>query len=165
MFFYREIIYKYDLPREIHNEATGIQTNILIDEADIVGKGANAVISMFDFYINKINSDHVVLFADNCVDQNKNNAILHYLLWRVITKKKKEFTKENVDCQSLFVKIPNVSSPNGFNVAVPSKDPVTNVRYIEWYSWDSCLKQHFKSIPELTKYHHFTFHENGEMKK
>ena len=45
---------------------------------------------MLDFYLNKINSDNVVLFAENCVGQNKNNAILHYLLSREITKKKKE---------------------------------------------------------------------------
>lgn len=71
----------------IQDEATHIQTNILIDENDNVGKGANCVISMLDYYLDNITAKKIVLYSDNCVGQNKNNAVVHYLLWRVMTKK------------------------------------------------------------------------------
>lgn len=73
----------------ILNEATNVQTNFLIDEDDDAGKGANAVISMLDSYLKNSSAETLVLFADNCVGQNKNNAVIDYLLWRMITGKNK----------------------------------------------------------------------------
>ena len=58
----------------IHNEGTGVQHNFLVDEAQTIGKGANAI----------------VLFADNCVGRNKNNGLLQYLQGRVLTGLNKE---------------------------------------------------------------------------
>ena len=63
----------------IHNERTKVQHNILIDEADDIGKGANTVISCLDYYICENDSDILILFADNCRGQNKNNMMLQYL--------------------------------------------------------------------------------------
>lgn len=73
----------------INNETTHIQTNITIDEEDNVGKGANSVISMLHYYLSNNVTDNLVLFADNCTGQNKNNAVLHYLLWWVMKKMNK----------------------------------------------------------------------------
>ena len=66
----------------VHDERTEIQTNYLIGEADQVGKGANTVINLLDHYLETNPTEVVVLFADNCYGQNKNNALLHYLLQR-----------------------------------------------------------------------------------
>lgn len=47
----------------INNEGNGVQTNITIDEADLTGKGVNAVISMLHYYltIHKTKQCHVAL--------------------------------------------------------------------------------------------------------
>lgn len=73
----------------VNSEKTHVQTNSLVDEKYSTGKGANSTISMLHSYLTKNNFKNLVLFADNCVGQNKNNALLHYLLWRVVTEKMK----------------------------------------------------------------------------
>ena len=67
-------------------EAIPRQINYLIDEAVDVGKGANTVISLLHhfFETHGLGEKHVHLHADNCVGQNKNNTMMHYLAWRVI---------------------------------------------------------------------------------
>lgn len=172
----------------IHDEATGIQTNITIDEEDSVGKGGNAVISMLHFYLEKCPAKNIVLFSDNCVGQNKNNAVLHYLLWRILTSRnstislnflltghtkfspdrnfgilKAKYGKSIVDCQEDLIKVIQTSSPGGFNLAVPSKEPQTKIRNVFWGQWDVYLKQFFCPIVGLTKYHHFNFHIDGRI--
>ena len=61
------------------------QVNYLIDEADNVGKGANTTISPVHHFLEHhgMKVDHLLLHADNCVGQNKNNATIHHLCWRV----------------------------------------------------------------------------------
>ena len=71
------------------NDGKGQQVNYLIDEAQNPGKGADCVISLVDHYL-KMHSGKVkglYLHADNCTAQNKNNATMQYLLWRVMTGK------------------------------------------------------------------------------
>lgn len=172
----------------INNERTQVETNFLIDEQDKTGKGANAVISMVHYYLSNNKIENLVLFADNCVGQNKNNALLHYLLWRVMTEKNKtislnflltghtifspdrnfgilksKYAKSVVDCQEDLIEVVKTSSPNNFNLVVPSIDPTSNIRNVQWSEWDVCLKQYFKQISGLTKYHHFTFHKDGRI--
>lgn len=67
-------------------EATSIQVNYLIDEADYVGKGANATISLVHHYLQNhgLKEKDLLLHADNCVGQNKNNIVVQCLAWRVI---------------------------------------------------------------------------------
>ena len=63
------------------------QLNYLIDEACHTGKGANTIVSMLHHHFfaeHGLREAHVHLHADNCVGQNKNNTMLHYLLWRVM---------------------------------------------------------------------------------
>ena len=54
------------------------QINYLIDEASAVGKGANTVISLLHHFLHHHGLGEVTvgLHADNCTDQNKNNAML-----------------------------------------------------------------------------------------
>ena len=64
-------------------EALPRQVNYLIDEAVDMGKGANAVVSMLHHF--GLGERDVHLHADNCGGQNKNNIMVGYLLWRVLT--------------------------------------------------------------------------------
>lgn len=75
-------------------EAMPRQVNYLIDEADFPGKSADTVISLLDHFFDTygLGEGHALLTADNCVGQNKNNAVIQYLLYRVITGKHKSIT-------------------------------------------------------------------------
>ena len=61
----------------------------LADEAGGCGKGANAVISQLEYFFchHGLGEKDVFLHADNCVGQNKNNTMLQYLAWRVMTNR------------------------------------------------------------------------------
>ena len=67
-------------------EAIPRQIFYLTDEAADTGKGANCIISRLHhfFATHSLGEKHAFLHADNCVGQNKNNAMLHYLAWRVL---------------------------------------------------------------------------------
>ena len=75
-------------------EPLGLQTNYLIDEADNVGKGANITISLFHHYLENtaIKQKCIFLHADNCVGQNKNNATIQFLQWRILQGKQHSIT-------------------------------------------------------------------------
>ena len=75
-------------------EAIPRQVNYLIDESVDTGKGANAIISMLHhfFEVHGLGEQDVHLHADNCGGQNKNNAMVGYLLWRVLTELHKNIT-------------------------------------------------------------------------
>ena len=59
----------------------------VIPEAVLVSKGSNMVISLLHHFLMKYGAGvaSMVLNADNCVGQNKNNTVLQYLMWRVAT--------------------------------------------------------------------------------
>ena len=63
------------------------QVNFVIDEASDTGKGANTVVSMLDFFFSHhgLGESKASLHADNCSGQNKDNAMVQYLMWRVVT--------------------------------------------------------------------------------
>ena len=67
-------------------EAQSSHVNYLIDESDDVGKGANTTISLVHHYLQTfgLKERHLKLHADTCVGQNKKNAFIHYLMWRII---------------------------------------------------------------------------------
>ena len=68
-------------------EALSQMAVFLIDEEVEISKGANTVISLLDYFFDNIglHESRVQLHADNCSGQNKNNAMMQYLLWRVMT--------------------------------------------------------------------------------
>ena len=61
------------------------QMNFLIDEAHLISKGSNAVVSYLHYFfecfgLGETNAD---LHCDNCAGQNKNRFVLWYCAWRV----------------------------------------------------------------------------------
>ena len=70
----------------VYCKAIPRQVNYLFDEAVDMGKGTNAVVSMLHhFEVHGLGEKDVHLHADNCAGQNKNNIMVGYLLWRVLT--------------------------------------------------------------------------------
>lgn len=141
------------------------------------------MISMLHHYLEKNPVKNIVLFADNCVGQNKNNALLHYLLWRILTSRnetisfnflltghtkfssdrnfgvlKAKYAKAIVDCQEDLIEVVNKSSPVAstllFLVKIHKKK--YSKRVMEQVG--CILKTVFQPIISLTKYHHFDFH-------
>ncbi|XP_067943168.1 uncharacterized protein [Watersipora subatra] len=66
------------------NESVPQQVNYLIDEASLTTKGANAVISYIHHFLEHygLGEKKLILHADNCCGQNKNNFMMFYLAWR-----------------------------------------------------------------------------------
>ena len=71
------------------NEAVNKQVTYVIPESVAVSKGSNSVISYVDHYFENfdLGESHLTVHADNCCGQNKNNYLMAYLLWRVMTGK------------------------------------------------------------------------------
>lgn len=67
--------------------SSGKQTFYLVDEEDNAGKGANSVVSMVHHYLMYYGHGETngKFHFDNCSGQNKNNVVLWYALWRVLT--------------------------------------------------------------------------------
>lgn len=78
----------------VNCEALPRQVNFLTDEAGDCGKGANAVISRIHFFFKHhgLGETEVYLHADNCCGQNKNNAMIQYLVCRTLTKRHSSIT-------------------------------------------------------------------------
>jgi hypothetical protein len=157
--------------------------NYLIDEGAAETKGANAVISylhdIFEHY--GLGESDLALHCDNCAGQNKNNAMLWYLAWRVATGLhrtislnfmiaghtkfapdwcfgliKQKFRRTNVSCLDEIADCVKSSTPNGCNQSqvVASEDGSV---FVELFDWQGFLKCFFKPFPRILSYHHFTF--------
>ena len=71
------------------NDCTNVQVNYLINEEENTGKGADCIISLVHHYLENYGSGayDVLLQADNCVGQNRNNCTMQYPVWCTITKR------------------------------------------------------------------------------
>lgn len=156
------------------------QINYLIDEADFLEKNANTVISLLDhFFLNHgLGETSAYLTADNCVGQNKNNALIQYLMYRVLmglhnqielsflvvghTKFSPDgyfglirhrYRRSKVYTYEQLGKVIEESSPNSHNVCQFYRDDNhSEIIYRDWSGW---LDRYFKAIPDITSYHHF----------
>lgn len=65
----------------------------VVPESCATGKGANVVISFLHHFFENfaLGETKVVCHADNCAGQNKNNYLIQYGLWRVMTGRHKSF--------------------------------------------------------------------------
>ena len=61
------------------------QVNYLIDEAHLISKGSNAVVSYLHIFFENfgLGETNLQLHCDNCSGQNKNRFVLWYCAWRV----------------------------------------------------------------------------------
>ena len=164
----------------ICNEGIPRQYNYLIDEEHFIEKNANIVISLLDhFFANYgLGEKWVHLTADNCAGQNKNNALLQYLMYRVITGLhdkielsflivghtkfspdgyfgliKRHYRRSQVYTYDQLANIVESSSKNGHNICVrASNDIVPPVIYRDWSTW---LSQYFATFKGISNYQHF----------
>ena len=97
-------------------EPLAFQVNYLIDEDDDPGKGANSTVSMLHHFLETygIGEQHLRLHADNFVVQNKNNIIMGYLVWRIMTGANKTIEI------SFMVRGHTKFAPDGFLVSLRS---------------------------------------------
>ncbi|GES92034.1 hypothetical protein GLOIN_2v1777628 [Rhizophagus clarus] len=171
----------------ICEDAFPIQRNYLIKEEESIGKGANAVISLVHNYFTlyEMGETELVIHADNCARQNKNNAMIMYLAWRVacglhtkITYSfivaghtkfspnrffglfKLKLQKSDVDNLDDLVNVVENSTLGGYNQAQTIFNK-NGDHVVHFYNWIEYLLKFFKTIPNILKYHHFTFHMNN----
>jgi hypothetical protein len=161
-----------------------MQINYLIEESQYVGKGADTVISLIHNYFKQysLGEEEIIIHADNCSGQNKNNAMIQYLAWRVLTGKHKRITysfmvaghtkfspdgffglfklklkNSEVDDLEDLVKVVE-SSTSGYNNAQTIYDE-NGERKVSFHNWSEYLRKIFKSLPNILKYHHFIFNQ------
>ncbi len=167
------------------NEGISCQRNYLIDEGHFPGKNANTVISLLDhFFANYgLGEKWVHLTADNCAGQNKNNALLQYLVYRVLTGLhdkttlsfliaghtkfspdgyfglvKRHYRRSQVYTYEHLADIVEGSSKNGHNICVrTSGENMHPVVYRDWTSW---LSRYFTALNGISNYHHFRIEKN-----
>ena len=163
----------------VNCEAIPRQENFLTDEAGECGKGANAVVSRLHYFFDHhgLGEKDVYLHADNYVGQNKNNTMIHYLIWRTLTHQHRNVTisflpvghtKFSPDwCFGLFkclyrrtkvgnlhsiATVANKSAECNFAQLVSDEDGSTIVPTLDWTDF---FTEHLKKIPGIIKYHHF----------
>ena len=164
------------------DEGNRSQVNYLIDEAQTCGKGANTIISMVHHFLQHFaqNQQEIFLHADNCVGQNKNNAMIHYLAWRVnvglsescelsfmipghtkfspdrfFGMIKRKYRRTRVNTLPQLAEMVDSSTVERRNTAyVIGHD---DTKPFAFYSWTEHLQQSFSTVPRITTYHHFRF--------
>ena len=162
-------------------EAIPRQVNFIIDEASDTGKGANTVVSMLDFFFSHygLGETTASLHADNCCGQNKNNTMVQYLMWRVLTGLhqtiklhfmltghtkfspdacfgliKRKFRRTEVSSLDDLARVVEESAACNLCQLVGAQDGSTIVPSRDWAGF---LSSHFRRLDGITKYHHFRF--------
>jgi hypothetical protein len=166
-------------------EPIGRSTLFLLDEEEFCGKGADTVISYIDtfFSYHGLGENHALLHADNCTGQNKNNAMIWYLAWRVMaglhqrislsfmltghTKFapdsafglfKLKYRSQQVDCLADLERTCYEAATE--NRIVPHFEGThlgLSERFIDFYKWTLFLEKNFKKIPNISGYRYFQF--------
>ena len=171
----------------VNCEALGKQVNYLIDEAVTCGKGANSVISYFHHFLGAYGLGEVKLHihADNCSGQNKNSAMIHYLLWRVMTAQheditlsfliaghtkfapdrgfgllKRQYRKMKVDSLTDLQKMVLESSDSNLCQLVGLENGEV---LVTTYDWSAFLGSYFKKLDGILKFQHFRFSADGSV--
>ena len=156
------------------------QVNYLIDEAQSCGKGANSIVSMVHHYLGNFTQgeEEICLHSDNCVGQSKNNTMVWYLVWRVVTGLskacelnfmipghtrfspdhffgliKRKFRRSKVSSLFQIAEVVESSTTGGQNKAYVIGDE--SMRPFTYYDWADFLSDFFTTIPHITTYYHF----------
>ena len=163
----------------VNCEAIPRQVNFLTDEAGDCGKGANAVVSRIHYFFAQhgLGEKHVYLHADNCTGQNKNNCMIQYLMWRVLTSRhtnitlsflpvghtkfspdwcfglfKRQYRRTKVSSLQSIAEVVNNSAECNHAQLVSREDGTT---IAPTYDWADFFATRFKKITGIKKYHHF----------
>jgi len=121
--------------------------------------------------------------ADNCVAQNKNNAVMQYFFWRVLQNLntdieisfmiaghtkfdcdrgfgliKKKFLI--TDCETILDIKKIVESSSSTNFAQLIRDPKSKEVLVPFHKWTEFFNKFFIKINSITNYHHFRFSSN-----
>ncbi|HIE01945.1 MAG TPA: hypothetical protein EYP59_16950 [Thiotrichaceae bacterium] len=165
------------------------QINYLIDEAYFPGKDANTVISILDHFFTHhgLGEKYACLTADNCVGQNKNNTVLHYMMYRVLagfhdnielsfmivghTKAANDgyfglilrgYRRSNIDTYEDLVQTILNSSVHSHNTCQPTCNygGSANSQQLIYRDWSSWLLTFFRKLPDMTSYRHFKIIKN-----
>ena len=162
------------------NEALPRQVNLLKEARD-TSKGANNIISKLHYFfaVHGFGEQDVYLHADNCTGQNKNNALIHYLAWRVIvgvhrnitlsflvvghTKFspdwcfglfKKRFRRTKVGTLSDIARVVEECASVNIPQLCGTEDGTV---IVPTYDWKTHFTTKFKTVPHIKTYHHFRF--------
>ena len=165
-------------------EAIPRQVNFIIDEACNTGKGANTVVSFFDYFFEHygLGETTVCLHADNCAGQNKNNTLLQFLMWRVLTGLhntvnlhfmipghtkfspdacfslvKRKFRKTPVSSLEDLARVVDDSAACNVCQLVGAQDGCVLAPTRDWAGF---LSSYFCHLDDIKKYHHFRFEGN-----
>ena len=157
------------------------QVNFLIDEAHLISKGSNAVISFLHYFLENfgLGETDVNLHCDNCSGQNKNRFVLWYCAWRVSiglhktirlnflipghTKfapdgcfglLKQAFRRHAVSSLNEFQSVVNGSACTNSAQLVGTEDGTSNVPVGDWQDH---LRPFYKPLPGIKGYQHFRF--------
>ena len=170
-------------------EGSGRQVNYLIDEADFLEKNANTVISLLDHFFSNyaLGEMSAYLTADNCVGQNKNNALIHYLMYRVLSGLhtniemsflivghtkfspdshfgliKQRYRRSQIYTYAQLAKTIEESAHTDYNYChkFHQKENQREIIYRDWSKW---LSSYFNQIKGIANYHHFVIkNENND---
>ena len=162
-------------------EAIPRQENFVIDEASDTGKGVNTVVSLLDYYFSHygLGETTTSLHADNCCGQNKNNTMMQYLMWRVLTGLhhtinlhftitghtkfspdacfglvKRKFRQADVSSLDDLARVVKESAACNICQLVGAQDGSTIVPSRDWAGF---LSSHFRRLDGIKQYHHFRF--------
>ena len=165
----------------VNCEAIPRQINFLTDEAGEAGRGANAVISWLHFFLENhgLGERDAYFHADNCTGQNKNNTVIAYFMWRILTKRHTNITysflvvghtKFSPDwCFGLFKRLYRRTPVSCLAdvAAVVNRSAICNTaqlvctedgsELVTTYDWTSFFASHMHKIQGIKKYHHFRF--------
>lgn len=169
-------------------EGSGCQVNYLIDEADFLEKNANTVISLLDHFFSNyaLGEMSAYLTADNCVGQNKNNALIHYLMYRVLSGLhtniemsflivghtkfspdshfgliKQRYRRSQIYTYEQLAETIEASAHAGYNYChrFHQKERQREIVYRDWSDW---LSSYFNQIKGITSYHHFIINDENK---
>lgn len=165
----------------VNCEALPRQVNFLCDESGDCGKGANTVVSQLHYFLENhgMGEQDVYLHADNCTGQNKNNCMIQYLLWRVLTQRHTNITMSFLVvghtkfapdwCFGLFKRLYRRTRIGSLQTIaeVVEKSAECNAAQlvveddgrviVPTYNWTDFFATRFKKIPGIKKLHHFRF--------
>ena len=157
------------------------QVNFLIDEAHLISKGSNAVISFLHYFFENfgLGETDANLHCDNCPGQNKNRYVLWYCAWRVSvglhktislnfliaghTKfapdgcfglLKQAFRRHAVSSLDEFQSVVNGSAHSNSAQLVGREVGTT---YVPFGNWQAHLSPFYRPLPAINSYQHFRF--------